>query len=82
MSAGLLRIFNALLYWRFKYWKWLLFSGLMTGFAGLVIFIQPVAPFWLLGIFLALDVMLQGLTYLNLALYIKQHIPLSIRISD
>ncbi|ALH95104.1 HdeD family acid-resistance protein [Acinetobacter equi] len=75
--AGAVRIFNAVLFKAVQGWGWILFSGLLTLIAGIVILKTPGAPFWVLGLFLAMDVLFQGINYLSLASYIKNDVPKS-----
>jgi len=39
--------------------------------------LSPNAPFWVLGAFLAIDLLFQGINYLTLASYIKHRVPKS-----
>lgn len=75
--AGLIRIFSALLFRAFQGWGWTLFSGLLTLAAGVMILMSPDSPFWVLGLFLAVDILFQGINYLTLASYIKREVPKS-----
>lgn len=75
--AGGVRIINAVLFRKIQGWGWTLFSGLFTLVAGVMIFQSPDAPFWVLGMFLAIDVLFQGIHYLRLASYIKHDVPQS-----
>ena len=75
--AGVIRIFNAILFSAFQGWGWTLLSGLFTLIAGIVILQSIDAPFWVLGLFLAMDIFFQGLNYLRLASYIRRKVPKS-----
>jgi uncharacterized membrane protein HdeD (DUF308 family) len=75
--AGVTRIFNAILFRAFQGWGWTLFSGVLTLLAGIMILTTPDAPFWVLGLFLAFDILFQGINYLTLAAAIKQIPPAS-----
>lgn len=75
--AGVIRIFNAILFRAFQGWGWTLFSGVLTLLAGIMILTTPDAPFWVLGLFLAFDILFQGINYLTLAAAIKQIPPAS-----
>ena len=55
-------------------WGWTLFSGLLTLATGAIILASPDAPFWILGLFLGVDILFQGVNYLTFAAAIK-HIP-------
>lgn len=75
--AGIVRCVKAFLLRLWAGWGWVLLSGLLTGLVGVLILLSPDAPFWLLGLLLALDLMFQGLNYLSLAAAIKQIPPSS-----
>lgn len=75
--AGIIRIFNAILFRGLQGWGWTLFSGLLTLAAGVMILKSPDAPFWVLGLFLAIDILFQGINYLSFASYIKHEVPKS-----
>lgn len=73
--AGVIRIFNAILFRSAQGWGWTLFSGLLTLATGIIILKSPDAPFWVLGLFLAIDMLFQGINYLTFASYIKHEVP-------
>ena len=75
--AGVIRVFNAVLFRAFQGWGWTLFSGLLTLVTGIIILMSPDAPFWVLGLFLAVDILFQGINYLTLASYIRREVPKS-----
>ncbi|CAM4218079.1 HdeD family acid-resistance protein [Acinetobacter pragensis] len=75
--AGVIRIFNAVLFRALPGWGWTLFSGLLTLVTGIIILKSPDAPFWVLGLFLAIDILFQGINYLTFASYIKHEVPKS-----
>ncbi|OTG85647.1 hypothetical protein B9T31_10830 [Acinetobacter sp. ANC 4558] len=75
--AGFVRIINAVMFRAIQGWGWTLFSGILTLIAGIVILQTPDAPFWVLGLFLAMDILFQGINYLSLASYIKRDVPKS-----
>ena len=75
--AGAIRIFNSILFRKFGGWVWTLLSGILTLVAGVLILTTPDAPFWVLGLFLAIDILFQGINYLTLAFYIKHQLPKS-----
>ncbi len=75
--AGIIRIFSAIIFKVYQGWGWILFSGLLTLVTGIMILKSPDAPFWVLGLFLAIDVLFQGINYLTLASYIKREVPQS-----
>ena len=73
--AGIIRIANAVLFRQLQGWGWTLFSGVLTLLAGIVIWKSADAPFWVLGLFLAIDILFQGINYLSLASYIRRKVP-------
>lgn len=73
--AGVIRIVSAILFRQQQGWGWTLLSGVLTLLAGLIIFNSPDAPFWVLGMFLAIDILFQGINYLSLASYIRRKLP-------
>ena len=73
--AGVIRVFNAVLFRAFQGWGWTLFSGLLTLVTGVIILMSPDPPFWVLGLFLAVDILFQGINYLTLASYIRRKVP-------
>ncbi|MDQ1209670.1 uncharacterized membrane protein HdeD (DUF308 family) [Acinetobacter baylyi] len=74
LIAGVFRTFNAFILKPIAGWGWTLFSGILTFVTGVLILISPDAPFWVLGLFLAVDLLFQGVNYLSLASAIK-HLP-------
>lgn len=75
--AGVIRVVNAVVFKAYQGWGWVLFSGIVTLVTGVIILISPDAPFWVLGLFLAVDILFQGINYLTLASYIKHELPKS-----
>lgn len=75
--AGVIRIFSAVIFKTYQGWGWTLFSGILTLVTGILILMSPDAPFWVLGLFLAVDILFQGINYLTLASYIKHDVPKS-----
>ncbi|TCB51855.1 HdeD family acid-resistance protein [Acinetobacter sp. ANC 4779] len=75
--AGVIRVFSAMIFKAYRGWGWTLFSGILTLVTGIIILMSPDAPFWVLGLFLAVDILFQGINYLSLASYIKHDVPKS-----
>ena len=75
--AGGIRIVNAFMFRLSSGWGWILFSGILTLLTGIMILQTPDAPFWVLGLFLAIDILFQGINYLALASYIRREVPKS-----
>ena len=72
LFAGGVRMANASMLTMMPGWKWSFVSGLLTFVTGILIMFSPDAPVWVLGLFLAVDVLFQGISYLNLAYVIGQ----------
>ncbi|MCH7308250.1 HdeD family acid-resistance protein [Acinetobacter sp. NIPH 1852] len=70
--AGIIRTVNAFILRPMSGWGWVLFSGIVTLFTGVLILSSPSSPFWVLGMFLAIDILFQGINYLTFAGAIKQ----------
>lgn len=63
LIAGVFRIFVGMRTKPAKGWGWIAASGVITGLAGFVIALGwPVNSLWILGLFLAADLILQGWT--------------------
>ncbi|EYR79183.1 MULTISPECIES: HdeD family acid-resistance protein [unclassified Shinella] len=73
LVAGLFRIFAALRVRPEKGWGWLLAGGIVTALAGLVFLIGwPVNSLWLLGLFLAFDLAMQGWALIAFGLALRK----------
>ncbi len=70
--AVVIRSVNAFILKPLIGWGWILLSGLLTLATGIIILMSPDAPFWVLGLFLAVDILFQGVNYLTLAAAIKR----------
>lgn len=66
--AGLFRMIAALWY-RFDQWGWVFFNGLVTFILGWLIFSDwPVSGLWVIGLFIGIDMLLAGITWVLLSL--------------
>ena len=70
--AGIIRSVNAFILRPISGWGWVLFSGVLTLLTCILILSSPASPFWVLGMFLAIDILFQGINYLSFAGAIKQ----------
>lgn len=71
-AAGLFKIAGALIH-HAEHWGWLLFNGIVTLCLGLLILAQwPTASLWVLGLFLALDLLVSGWTSIMLSLAVRK----------
>ncbi|OTG84776.1 HdeD family acid-resistance protein [Acinetobacter sp. ANC 4648] len=77
LIAGFIRIINAFMLRPISGWGWTLFSGVLTLATGAIILASPDSPFWVLGLFLAIDILFQGVNYLTFAAAIKKIPPSS-----
>ena len=73
--AGLVRLANAIFYRPPIHGGWIWVSAILTLLAGAMIVWSPDAPFWILGFFLAFDLLFQVLNYLSFSAYIKHRVP-------
>ncbi|MEO4001687.1 HdeD family acid-resistance protein [Mesorhizobium sp. CAU 1732] len=66
IAAGAVRIFAGLTQRGSSGWGWIVAGGVVTLVVGLVIMLRwPINSLWVLGIFLAVDLMMQGLSYIT-----------------
>lgn len=66
--GGLFKMINALIL-RFPYWGWVFFNGLVTFILGVLILSEwPVSGLWVIGLFVGIDILLLGWTWVVLAL--------------
>lgn len=71
--AGSFRMLTSLIL-RFDQWKWTFFNGLVTFILGILIFTEwPFPSLWIIGIFIGVDMILSGWTWLMLGLYSKRY---------
>jgi uncharacterized membrane protein HdeD (DUF308 family) len=72
--GGLLRIFLATRMKQGTPWGWVVVSGLISFFLGLVIVSHwPVSSFFVLGIFLGVDLIFMGSSWIAIGLALKRH---------
>jgi uncharacterized membrane protein HdeD (DUF308 family) len=71
MVGGLFRIIGSLMY-RFPHWGWTLVGGIINLLLGIMIWQQwPVAGLWVIGLFVGIDLIFTGWTWVMLALAVK-----------
>jgi uncharacterized membrane protein HdeD (DUF308 family) len=69
--AGLFRMITAL-YMRVPHWGWVFFNGLVTLILGALIFSEwPLSGLWIIGLFVGIDLILAGFTWVVLSLSAK-----------
>ena len=72
LVAGIFRLFVGMRTRPLKGWGWIVTSGIITTLAGFVIALGwPVNSLWILGLFLAIDLIVQGWTMLAFGLGIR-----------
>ncbi|WP_276922013.1 HdeD family acid-resistance protein [Frischella perrara] len=71
-ANGVIQIIGAFTNRHLPYWGWWLFSGIMTLLLGVIIlFGWPGNSLWILGMFLGIDLVFQGWTYVVLGIGLK-----------
>ncbi|WP_165224732.1 HdeD family acid-resistance protein [Aquisphaera insulae] len=71
MVGGLFRIIVALAY-RFPQWGWVLLGGLLNLFLGILIWMEwPGSSLWVIGLFVGIDMLFSGWTWIMLALRLR-----------
>jgi uncharacterized membrane protein HdeD (DUF308 family) len=71
MVGGLFRIIGSLMY-RFPHWGWTLAGGVINLVLGLLIWQQwPAAALWVIGLFVGIDLIFTGWTWVMLALAVR-----------
>lgn len=73
IAAGGLRLWVGYKHWSMPGSGWIVTAGAVTALAGIVIAIGwPVNSLWILGMFLAIDLMFQGLTFIAFGLQLRK----------
>lgn len=66
--SGLFKIFSSIAM-RFEQWGWILFSGIVSLLLGILVLSDwPLASLWVIGLFVGIDLIIQGWTWVILAL--------------
>lgn len=66
--AGLFRMISSLIL-RFDHWGWIFFNGLITFILGILIFSDwPISGLWVIGLFIGIDLVLTGVSWIALSL--------------
>ena len=69
---GVVRSATAVLHREYRQWGWLFFSGLLTVGLGAMIMAQwPISGFWAIGLFVSIDLIFHGWSYIGLSLAVK-----------
>ena len=73
IGAGLVRVWVGFAHRGSSGWGWVVAGGLLTVVVGVMILLRwPVNSIWVLGLFLAIDLMFQGLSYITYGLGFKR----------
>lgn len=73
IAVGVLRLVMAIQHRRARGWGWALAAGIISLLLGLLIIIGwPVSGLWVIGVFIALELIVNGWTYLFIALAARQ----------
>lgn len=68
LVSGLFKMISAA-WTRFDHWGWVFFNGLVTFILGWLIYAEwPVSGLWVIGLFLGIDLILAGITWVALSL--------------
>ncbi len=72
LLGGAFRLISAL-YYRFDYWGWMVFSGLISILLGALILAEwPASAFWVIGLFVGIDLLLAGWSWVLLSLAARE----------
>jgi len=72
MVSGVFRIAGSLMH-RFPHWGWIFFGGVLNLVLGVMIWQQwPFSGFWVIGLFVGIDMIFSGWTWIMLALRLKK----------
>jgi uncharacterized membrane protein HdeD (DUF308 family) len=78
MVGGLFRIIGSVVY-QFPHWGWTLVGGIINLVLGILIWQQwPVSGLWVIGLFVGIDLIFTGWTWVMLALAVKKVRPQTI----
>lgn len=74
LIAGLFRMVVSLIL-RFNDWGWVFFNGVVTFLLGLMIYLDwPISGLWVIGLFIGVDLILAGWSWVILALSARRQI--------
>jgi uncharacterized membrane protein HdeD (DUF308 family) len=72
---GLFKMITSLML-RFEHWGWVFFNGLITFILGALIYANwPVSGLWVIGLFIGIDLILAGWTWVLLSLGLHKSLP-------
>jgi uncharacterized membrane protein HdeD (DUF308 family) len=77
LVGGLFRIIGSLMY-QFPHWGWVLVGGIINFVLGILIWQQwPVSGLWVIGLFVGIDLIFTGWTWVMLAFAVKNLRPIT-----
>lgn len=72
LVSGLFKIFTAAIH-RFHQWGWMLGNGFITLLLGALLWMQwPISGLWAIGLFLGVDLLIAGISWMILAFSLKR----------
>lgn len=72
IASGLFRIATSL-FGSVEHWGWLLFNGIITLILGVLILAQwPLASLWVIGLFIAIDLLITGWTHVIMSFALRK----------
>jgi uncharacterized membrane protein HdeD (DUF308 family) len=72
--SGLFRMVSSVMY-RFDHWGLMFFSGLVSFVLGILIVSEwPMSAFWLIGLFVGIDILFSGISWICLSLAAKNQL--------
>lgn len=72
-AIGIIRVVVAIQHRDTKGWIWSLLSGIVSIVLGVLIYVQwPISALWLIGLFVAIDLIVHGWSYIFLALAARE----------
>ena len=75
MIGGIFRIVSALAV-RYPHWGWVLANGVISLLLGIMIWRQwPAASLWIIGLFVGIDLIFNGVTWVTVALALRRLVP-------
>lgn len=70
---GIMRLMMAFVLRHGKTWGWMALAGLMSLVLGILIFMQwPMSALWVIGLFITIELMFNGWTYIFMALSLRK----------
>ncbi len=69
--GGVFKIIGGLQIKPISGWGWIIFSGILTLVTGILIMSTPDSAFWVIGMFLGIDMIFQGWSYVTIGLAMK-----------